>query len=222
MERIATRVVIPSHYPLLKNAVSCCSSMAEADVGGRLAVPLITTSKINQRQAPALSKLAFGSFEVPCGFAACCAEGLCPSGTEPYSLTLFVLGAQAEPAPSTNMQFVSLPGKPQAFRTAGGKAALGLANLDSVGASPTPTLPVSWVDREQGHAHMPGRPGHVRRHYRRVRNRAPSGSGCRGPSSLFPRCLQMHRATSRHSRERTPLHRRWPGGSARTQSVLEQ
>ncbi len=36
-------------------------------------------------------------------------------------------------APRTDMQFVSLPGKPQAFRTAGGKAALGLANLDTIG-----------------------------------------------------------------------------------------
>ncbi len=45
-----------------------------------------------------MSKLAFRPLEATCGFAACCAEGLCPSESEPPSLTLSVLGAQDESA----------------------------------------------------------------------------------------------------------------------------
>ncbi len=50
-------------------------------------------------------------------------------------------------APSADMQFVSLPGKPQAFRTAGGKAALGLANLDTIGKR-HPYYPVFAFDQK--------------------------------------------------------------------------
>jgi O-antigen ligase len=53
---------------------------------------------VGARKGAPQSKLAFRSLEATRGFAVCCAEGLCPSGSQPPTLTSFVLGAQAKPA----------------------------------------------------------------------------------------------------------------------------
>ncbi len=46
------------------------------------------------REGPYLSQFGISSLEATCGFAARCAEWLCPSGSEPRSLTLSALGAR--------------------------------------------------------------------------------------------------------------------------------